>query len=181
MKEIHPIMFVLLTVALLSFSCAEKKYVPWEAVPEKGENVTFDKTRGVLIKKKSRIILSFTPIPYLKKVDDNSFQGTIALMNNSKDDATVLWETVNLSDSFGFFKTFRFGQKKNLSAVFPDENVIIPSGNERIFSFTLNRSDYDKAIELSEHAIFTLILPIKYLSTSDTLTLEVPYSIREME
>lgn len=178
MKRIYFINFTLLILVLLAFSCSQKKYVPWEAFPEKGKSMTFDRTRGVIIKKKSEITLTLTPPPFLEKAGSNSFQGTVVLTNGSADYVTVPWETIGMSDGFGFFKRFSFGQKKKLPVIFPSDDTAIPSGSERTFIFTLSQSVYNNVSELSEHAVFTLILPIQYAGTDEILIFEVPYSIR---
>lgn len=180
MLRVSKLNLLALTI-LIFFSCAPKKQLEWEAVPVTGTKASFDDQLGVLVAGKSGVLLEFTPLPYLKKTDDDSFGGTIVVFNNTRDYVTVPWETVDLSDSFGFFKKYRLGQKKRVAVVFPKENITIPSGNSQTFSFSMNKPDYESARDLAEHAIYSLILPFQYPGETESVLLEVPYSVRGMK
>ncbi len=167
----------ILSLLLLS-QCAKKVTLPWSARVISPRKATFDSEKGEVVASLDGILVRFTPVPKLIPGETESY-GHIIIRNNTDKDIVVLWEMASLSDSYGFTKKFRLGQKKRLKVKIPHENSVITPGSEMRFDFSTTEAELEEAKEYMDFATYILTLPVK--SDSKLIELSIEYSINKGE
>lgn len=174
------ISLLFMTLWVVYCSCGSTSRLTWRGVPVDGENLRFDGKRGILIVEMTELTVGFTPLPMLNRAGE-LFEGELTVTNRSRGYITVLWEAVDLSDSYGFFKTYRFGQKQRVPVSFPTENAVISSGNVWESTFSVRQGSHENAAELMGQSTYTLILPVRISDRGEPVIIEADYTISEMK
>ncbi|RMG58625.1 MAG: hypothetical protein D6713_07350 [Deltaproteobacteria bacterium] len=177
MKRFTGMCFIL-AVAVILASCAQKAILPWTVLFPSGTDARFVPDERTVVFRSSDVEVRFSPLPEIPRKGEY-YEGTIAIFNGTDQDLIVRWEKVLLSDSYGFTKRFRFGQKERIPVLFPEKDALVTPGSRISFVYRVKPADLVRASEYRDLASYRFSLPLKV--GGEEKVFEVDYQVLPAE